>query len=172
MNTNLDTQSIVKHYQNFSEQYTKILENLSEEELNTVAFLNSWTVAEVVNHITKANDHGFLFLEGTNPERAVDERVPELKKMLLDYELKMESPDFILPDDRKFTKEESIKGIQKVFNELSLHIGNTELSELIDHDSPLGSITKWEIANFIVFHSKRHLHQIENIVNSLKKSKY
>lgn len=102
------------------------------------------------------------------PERPVDERVLELKNILLDYELKMESPNFILPDDRKFTKKESIEGIQKVFSELIIHLGNTELSELIDHDSPLGSITKWEIANFIMFHSQRHLHQIENIVKSLK----
>ena len=169
MNTTLDILSIVNHYQTLSEQYTKRLEDFSEEELNTVPFINSWSTAQVVNHITKANDHGFLFLEGTNPKRAVDERVPELKKILLDYESKMESPDSILPENRKFTKKESIEGIQKVFNELIIHIKNTELSELINIDSPLGSVTKWEIANFIVFHSQRHLHQIEKIVNSLKK---
>jgi len=168
MNANLDTKSITNQYQNLSEQYTKRLLGLSEEELNTIPFPESWTVAEVINHITKANDNSFLFLKGMIPERPVDERVLELKNILLDYELKMESPNFILPDDRKFTKKESIEGIQKVFSELIIHLGNTELSELIDHDSPLGSITKWEIANFIMFHSQRHLHQIENIVKSLK----
>lgn len=160
---------IIEHYKELSSQYTKILDELSEEELNTVPLINSWSAAQVVNHITKANDHGFLFLEGTNPERAVDERVSELKNVLLDYELKMESPDFILPDDRKFTKKESIEGIQKAFKQLITHLKDTNLSELIDTDSPLGSITKWEIANFIVFHSQRHLYQIEKIVNSLKK---
>lgn len=169
MNTILDIQSIINQNLNLSEQYSKRLQDLSEEELNTVPFPESWTVAEVVNHITKANDNSFLFLKGIIPERPADERVLELKNVLLDYELKMESPDFILPDKRKFTKKESIEGIQKVFYELNIHLENSELSELILHDSPLGSITKWEIANFIVFHSQRHLHQIEKIINSLKK---
>ncbi len=169
MNENVNTKPVVNQYKTLSDQYTKILESLTEKELNTIPFAKSWTAAQVVNHITKANDSGFLFSDGNKPERAIDERVLELKNILSDYELKMESPDFILPDKRKFTKKESIEGIQKVFNELIIHIENTELSELINHDSPLGSITKWEIANFIVFHSQRHLYQIEKIVTSLKK---
>ena len=62
MNANLDTKSITNQYQNLSEQYTKRLLGLSEEELNTIPFPESWTVAEVINHITKANDNSFLFL--------------------------------------------------------------------------------------------------------------
>ncbi len=152
-------------YSNLSGQYTKILESVSEQKLNTVPFPNSWSIAQVVNHITKANNYSFLLAEGSKPNRPFDERLPELKETLLDFTLKMDSPEFILPGDRIYTKQESIEGIQSAFNQLSNHIKSTDLSLQIDTNSPLGIVTKWEIANFIVYHSIRHLHQLENIIN-------
>lgn len=161
-------QRVTKHFTELSEQYTSVLKKLSEEELNQIPFLNSWSAAQVVNHITKANNHHFLFAKGRKPERFVDERVLEFKEILLNYELKMESPDFILPDTKYYSKEESIEGIQNAFKQLVIHLNSNELSLLVETNSPLGSITKWEIANFIVFHSQRHLHQLKQISKTLK----
>lgn len=80
----------------------------------------------------------------------------------------MKAPDFLIPENRIYSKKECIERIEKVFDELKFNTKNTNLEEVLDTDGPLGSITKWELINFIDFHSQRHLHQLEGIVKALR----
>lgn len=159
---------ILQSFESLREQYTELLGSLSEEEINKIPFPTSWPAAFLVDHITKANESSILKKIGRPAERAVDEQVPQFRTLFLDFELKMKTPDFLIPEDRMYSKKECIERIENVFNELKFNTKNTNLEEILDTDGPLGSITKWELINFIDFHSQRHLHQLKGIVKALR----
>jgi len=147
-------------------QYISILESMTDEQLNEVPSPGSWSAAQVVRHIVKANDSGFLFAPGTVPDRDIGLHIPDLKENFLNFEIKMQSPEFIIPENRFYTKQECLESIQMVFNNLIQNLPAIDLS--IEFEAPFGMTTKWELANFIVFHSQRHLNQLQNIQKSVR----
>ncbi|WP_194776251.1 DinB family protein [Pararhodonellum marinum] len=162
----LAIQLIASTYRNLSEQYTKILVDLDERKLNTIPFEGSWTAAQVIQHIGKANDCRFLFATGKQADRDIGEQIPNLERQFLNFEIKMTSPDFLVPENRLFSKQETLALIQHAFHALAENLPKSDLTPMLK--MPFGLITKWELANFIVFHSKRHLHQLGRIYEVLK----
>jgi hypothetical protein len=77
----------------------------------------------------------------------------------------MESPDFLVPESREYSKQETMGLIQTRFRTLAEELPKCDLTPILD--TPLGMVNKWELANFMVFHSRRHLHQLENIQKAL-----
>ncbi len=156
-----EIQQIIASYNVLYSKYTEILESLNEDELNTVPYADSWTAAQVIQHIGKANHGGFLSAPGDLTDRDIGELIPMLEREFMNFETRMSSPEFLIPEDRLYSKEETLNLIQGAFDSLSEKLPNADLSLILD--TPLGRVTKWELANFIVFHSKRHLHQLEKI---------
>lgn len=153
-------------YLHLSSQYLAILDKMTEEEINTVPAFGGWTAGQVVNHITKANNSKFFFAEGSKTDRAIDERIPELRRVFSDIENKMSSPEFIIPENRVYTKQESIEGIQQVFQALAENLPKSDLTQTIER--LFGKATKWETAHFVAIHSQRHLIQLEKIQRSFE----
>src|SRR5258706_241930 len=89
----------------FSELLATI-EALSEPALNTVPFTDSWTAAQLATHVTRSNSSiaQALDMEAKKAERNPGERVPELKEIFLDFTIKFQSPDFIIPAAGKYAK--------------------------------------------------------------------
>jgi hypothetical protein len=166
MITPKDLQIVATTYLDLSNQYTAILEPMSESELNIVPYSGSWTAAQVIQHIGKANHSGFLSVPGDQADRDIGELIPMLEKEFLNFNTKMSSPDFLVPESRGFSKHETMQLIQSVFQSLAEKLPGSDLTLILD--TPLGRITKWELANFIVFHSKRHLYQLEKIHKALQ----
>ena len=165
MENNLNTEPILQAYATLSEQYTAILESLSEQQINSRLNASGWTPGQVIQHIVKANNSSFLMAPGLELDRPVDQMIPELESTFLNFDIKMSSQDFLLPENTVVSKQESIMAIQNAFKTLSEQLPAARLDQILK--SPLGLITKWEVANFIIFHSKRHLHQLEQLKQQL-----
>ncbi len=79
----------------------KLLQTISvfsEEKFNTVPFEDSWTAAQVSDHILKSVS-GVLEMLYTNTKqtkRQPDEKAGAIRSMFLDFTTKMKSPDFVL----------------------------------------------------------------------------
>ena len=157
---------IANTYRDLSGQYTAILEPMDENELNRVPYTGSWTAAQVIQHIGKANHSGFLSAPGEKAIRDIGELIPMLEREFLNFDIKMSSPDFLVPANREYSKQETLDLIQTVFQSLAENLQDSDLTLILD--TPIGRVTKWELVNFIVFHSKRHLHQLEKIQKALK----
>lgn len=153
-------------YQQLSTEYIATLQKFNDDEINQIPNNVGWSAGQVISHITKANQSSFLGAKGEVCKRDIGENLAELELTFLNFDIKMESPDFILPDNKSFTTEECIFNITQCFQSLSNALDESEMDEILN--SPLGSLTKWEIANFMIFHSKRHLYQLKNIQKSLK----
>lgn len=166
MESSIKREEVINALKDTGRRYTSLLSSLNEKQLNTVPFEGSWTAGQVVRHIILANDSSILLKECKIADRDISERVPELKNLFLDFSIKMESPDFILPEKRNYDRKRLLERIGDTFEKLDTHARVADLSHLIE-ELPLGPITKWELINFMLFHSQRHVYQLENIRKKL-----
>ena len=87
-----------------TETINKLLQTISsfpEEKFNTVPFYGSWTAAQVSDHILKSAS-GIQKMLSTNTKpttRQPHEKIEAIKSMFLDFNTKMKSHEFVLPEN-------------------------------------------------------------------------
>jgi hypothetical protein len=146
-----------------------LISSLDEKEINTVPYKDSWTAAQLFQHVTKStNGMAKAIRKESKPAgRDAGERIPELKKTFLDFSIKLKSPDFIIPEAGPYEKQAVINALDKSFEQLKEGANNANLTEMIE-GLPFGPITKLELLHFVLYHTQRHLHQMEKICDALK----
>lgn len=143
---------------------TNLIISFSPEEMNMIPFKDSWTAAQVITHITKSNISitQALKMKAKASHRNPDVRVQELKDIFLDFNTKLQSPDFILPEKDVYDKETVFTKLEQSIARLTEESERVNLSEAIHHPA-FGDITKLELLHFVVYHTQRHIHQLKNI---------
>lgn len=159
---------ILDKVQNTTNELLQILQTLNEEKINEVPFENSWTAAQLTDHVTRSiNGMGeAMNMPGKFSDRKPDAKANELQVAFLNFDNKMKSPPFILPTQDVYKKDlllEKFKNAGIQFTSVSQQVN---LSELIDL-KPLGEYTKLEIIYFILYHTQRHIHQLKNILEKV-----
>ncbi|MFA6059548.1 MAG: DinB family protein [Taibaiella sp.] len=156
-----------------SQSLLHLANSFSEKGFNTIPFEGSWTAAQVIDHITKSNKSiaQALSLEGKPADRKPDERTPELAKIFLDFKTKLKSPDFILPTQDIYQKASLIATLESSIEKLKEGVGNTSLIDAIEHQA-FGEITKLELLYFVVYHTQRHMHQLQHIYEIVENKQY
>ena len=142
---------------------------LSEEQINTIPFKNSWTAAQLAIHITKSN-HGMaqaLAMEGKPALRKPDARVGQLKNTFLNYGITMKSPAFIEPAAGFYKKDYVVTALKKSNERLKEHAMVANLNDMINLPAAFGEITKLELFHFVIYHTQRHIAQLKNILKHL-----
>ena len=144
----------------------------NEENFNEIPFEESWTAAQVAQHIILSIENFPSVLAGKTEEtkRPVDQLIPMLKEIFMNFETKMKSPDFIKPTLKNYDLNEQLTKIRNVSAEISRSIEKHDLSRTcLDFEFPsLGFITGLESISFIIFHTQRHTHQLTEIHRFLK----
>jgi DinB superfamily len=160
---------ILVQYDKTADQLLRLVYSAGQEELNTIPFEGSWTAAQVVSHITQSNQSivQALNMPAKIAERKPDIRVEELKTIFLDFTTKLKSPDFILPKKDIYNREILITDLEKSIANLKEGSRKVNLSEAILH-AAFGDITKLELLHFVVYHTQRHIHQLQHIFQVLE----
>jgi hypothetical protein len=144
----------------------------STEDFNEIPFEESWTAAQVVQHIILSIENFPSVLNGKTEAttRPFDKLVPMLKDIFLNFQTKMKSPDFIKPTLKDYDLNEQLTKIRNVSVEIKRAIEKQDLSRTcLDFQFPtLGFITGFEAICFIIFHTQRHTHQLTEIHRFLK----
>lgn len=150
-------------------QLAALMLSVDEKKVNTVPYENSWTAPQLLRHVTKSINGmaKAMQMDGKPAERDPGERIGELKKVFLDFSKKMNSPEFIVPEEGPYEKQPAIDGLDKSFNQFKENVNSTNVNELVE-GLPLGPITKLEIIHFVLFHTQRHLHQMKKICDALE----
>ncbi|MEP6749853.1 MAG: DinB family protein [Bacteroidota bacterium] len=146
-----------------------LLAPLSEAEINTVPFKDSWTPAQLARHITKSNKGMAQALEmkGKPANRNPAEKIKELKDTFLNFSLKMKSPDFIVPEPGEYKKEAMLSSLKKSSEKLEENAAAANPNEMINLPAAFGEITKLELFHFVLYHTQRHIHQLKNIIQHI-----
>ena len=139
---------------------------VDEDKVNTILYEGSWTAPQLLRHVTKSINGmtKALHMDAKPAERNPGERIEELKKVFLDFSIKLTQPEFIVPEEMIYKKQASIEELNKSFNRFK---ESANLYELVE-GLPLGPITKLEIIHFVLYHTQRHLHQMKKICEALK----
>jgi len=144
-----------------------LLSSFNEKEMNTVPFEGSWTAAQVCRHLLKSETgmDELFYAPGKPVERKPDERADGFKELFLNFDIKMKSPDFIVPEDKDYNKEELTKPLEEAKNKMLEAMKKVNLNEdaSLPEEHPLTGSTKLELVHFITYHTMRHNHQLRKI---------
>src|ERR1700719_3881614 len=107
---------------------------LNNDEVNTVPYKDSWTAAMLFRHVSKSLNamSGALRTDSKPAERDPGEKIPELKKVFLDFSAKLKSHDFIIPENGPYEKQsiyEELKNSLRRFKESAVHANLSDLVE-------------------------------------------
>jgi hypothetical protein len=100
----------------------------------------------------------------------VDEKIGSVKKVFLNFDIKMQLPDVIVPSSWHFNKAVLINRLTKRINGIKDFIKKKEdLSPTcLDFELPnAGTLTRSEWIQFMTVHTVRHVNQLKRIVAEL-----
>lgn len=133
-----------KNIANTFKELNESLLSFSESELNIVPFEGSWTVGQVVRHLIMGCS-GFSKLCAGKTEKTTrkpDEKVKDVETLFFNYDIKMESPECIIPPNIEYNKNSLTLSLSKIENELLDVSENYDLT-LTCHDSEIPRFGKF-----------------------------
>lgn len=145
----------------------KIVSSMDNNALNTVPFAGSWTAGQILQHIIMSAGGFVEMINGPTKETTGNPREKEalLKSSFLNFDIKMKSPDFVCPPEKNYDKDEVLTALKAVEVGINKALSLNDLSPTcLAFELPgAGFLTRYESLCFIAYHSKRHLHQLENV---------
>ena len=165
----INTKALYDAYDECAVAMMEQVNQLTDSQLNSIPFHGSWSAGQVMEHVTKSNTGiaKALNIEGMAVGRNADAREPELREMFLDFSVKFQSPDFILPVRAHYEPKQVEEDFQNSLSLLKKVGDHANLEEAIKHPA-FGEITKLELLCFVKFHLQRHLLQLKKIVLALR----
>ena len=168
-----------------TEELTKLLSSTSKTELNTVPFEGSWTAGQLAKHVIKSNSgfwvssvkspsdipSGAKMLNGSvdDSPRKPDGLVEKIKSDLLNFNSKLQSPEFVQPEKIDYNEEDLLSSLAALNSKLIKSVQSLDLSKTCSaFELPVyGFLTRLEAVHFVIYHTQRHIHQLKNIIASL-----
>ncbi|GAA0890834.1 hypothetical protein GCM10009122_05130 [Fulvivirga kasyanovii] len=172
METTVDeiSKKLILKIDNTFDKMVHAITRFEEGQYNTVPFEGSWTAGQVVQHIIMSVAE-LPDKKTQAPQRSYDEKIDSIEKLFLDFGIKMESPEFIIPEYQTYDKTGQIMELKNIQHRHVETIRDTDLSALcVDFEFPtFGYLTRFEWFSFFVFHTQRHTVQVNNIYQYLSK---
>jgi hypothetical protein len=159
---------LLQEFEDATNAYLDIVTTLNQDEINTVPSPGSWTAAQVTEHL-RLSDNGMLqTLNGpVQPtQRPIDEMVPQLSATFLDFSTKLPSPDFIIPENKTYHRDNLIDTFKNGRAQLAKAIKEMDLSATC-YQPIFGEPTRYEVISFVIFHTLRHVNQVKHINEKL-----
>lgn len=164
---------IIQQVEATGKQLLQTISAFKPEQINAVPFEGSWTPGQVTNHILKSASGCLAVINGqTKPtERDAKEHIKTLKEIFLNFNIKMQSPDFVRPSNEPQNLGVLTSELEKTFTGISTTMQAKDNTETcLDFPMPqLGELTRAEWVWFSIFHTQRHINQLKNIFLVLNK---
>lgn len=162
----MDKSGLQQQIADVFESFITLLSPLSSEIINASPKQGSWTIGQLAQHVILATS-GVPDTKSKPAGRPYDQLEPSIKGTFLNYELKMQSPEFIAPEKRKYEREELLTALKKNKLELADIIKEKDLTELcLDMELPnWGYLTRFEWIKLITYHVERHTQQLKKLKN-------
>lgn len=151
-----------------TQELTGLLDALNQENLNRKPKAGGWSPGQVGDHLLKSYASVYVMTGQTEPtSRQPDEKVAAVKALFLDFGIRMESPEAILPSAAPLDKTELLTQLRQRIGQLLSVIGTADLSETcLDFAIPeYGPFTRLEWAWFNTYHTQRHVYQLTKILH-------
>ena len=143
------------------------LEAFTPDNFNRVPPLGGWTAGQVAEHmLLSAGVVEVIAGQTETTQRPADEKVGAIAAIFLDFSIKLQSPDFIIPAEKTYDQREMIDRLKTVWSKLKEGVRILNLNVLCtDFELPgMGRLTRLEWIWFYVFHTQRHLRQFNRLL--------
>jgi hypothetical protein len=148
-----------------------LLSKFEQDQINTVPFEGSWTAGQLAQHMVKANSGFADILRGPvkDIERKPDEVIPKIKNDFLNFDIKMTTPDFLVPEAKNYDKDELLSDLKNIRESVNDATETLDLTKTcMAFELPVyGYLTRQEAIAFVTCHTLRHTHQLKNIYQKL-----
>ncbi len=149
---------------------TKVIDT---ETYNQVPFEGSWTAGQVVEHIIVVGNGFDYLLNGPSEQtsRPIDIHVERIKTMFLNFDEKAIAAPHVTPAITDYNMQGHLAKLEDVKTSIIKAIDTLDLkATCMAFEIPtFGHFTRLEAVYFFLFHTKRHVHQLENMVKILNK---
>lgn len=171
----INLQELKSNSQATFEKFIQDAHSVDETLFNTVPFKESWTTGQVAEHVLKFQTGVAIALSNVKaqPNRSFDQYAGNIKNMFLDFGTKMDAPEFVRPGNELIDKNSLIKKLENTAQKILYLIGKEDLKLLCKGFMfpSIGELTGFELVNFVIYHTQRHIYQLENIIVYLKNKK-
>lgn len=160
-------QDLIAQIDETFEELLRLLSSFDRERINSFPFEGSWTAGQLARHLIKTGSRFVELLNGPVKEtgRKPDKMVGNIRKSFLNFDIKMTSPDFVVPEDTAYDKVDllsSLEGIKAAIIQAILTLDLTETCAAFELPI-LGYLTRLECIYFVIYHNQRHVRQLRNI---------
>lgn len=143
------------------------LASFSDEQFNTQPAYGGWTAGQVAQHMILSGGVAQVITGKTAPttDGQSDAHCPMIAGIFLDFSTKLQSPDFIIPAGGYHDKQDHLDKLGVIWDKIGEDIARLDLSfTCLDFEFPtVGPLTRLEWLWFYVWHTQRHLRQVNNI---------
>lgn len=157
---------VLTDFDHATNEFISALSSFTTEDFNTKRADGGWSAAQVGQHMNLSHGLGAL-LRGdvTDVDRDPAEHIPQIRKDFLDFETKMQSPGFVRPEDRHYDREELIASLKEKIADSKEAISTLDLNKACTDFVFPGSMpfTRLEWIYFLVYHTQRHTHQLQQL---------
>jgi hypothetical protein len=147
------------------------LSSFPQEQVNIIPFPGSWTVGQVGEHLLLSATGVLETINGAvePTKRDPAEKAGPIKKLFLDFGIKMTSPDFVEPSGEPKNKEALLYSLDKAMSGIRVVAESEDLTATcMSFEFPMfGHLTRLEWITFILAHVQRHVHQLNTIAGAL-----
>lgn len=147
------------------------LSKFDTAQVNAVPFQGSWTAGQLAEHMILSNSGFLQVINGpvTETDKPADFMVAQIRTDFLDFNVKYDSPKEIYPEDRTYNQPELLKSLKQIRDGISTSIADLDLTKTCSSFelSGYGFLTRLEAVYFVIYHTQRHLHQLNKIYSEL-----
>lgn len=151
-----------------------ILFLFSQEEFNIVPGKDRWSAGQTAQHLVLAcTGYPELFMGKTKKtDRRYDEKIKDIEALFLNFDIKMDSPDFLKPALIDYDKDAITASFLKIESDLLLAAQTSDLTlTCLDFELPgFSEFTIFEWISFALTHIQRHTKQLNTIFKQVAKS--
>ncbi len=171
MTANVDVNLPVTEFNDTFSELLKLVSSFDQEQINTKPGDEKWSAGQVAGHLIKANSGFARVLNGktAKTERKPDEKVDKIKADCSNFERKMTAPDFLVPEEKVYEREDLLRSLKKIKSEINEAVQSSDLTKTcLAFELPVyGYLTGFELLSFVTAHTQRHIHQLKRIYENL-----
>jgi len=161
-------QNLQELFEHTMQELQGLLGSLSEEQLNQVYIPGKWTPGQLGSHLYKSYASFYIMRGNTQAtDRAIDQKLPQIKAVFLDFEKRYPAPSDIIPSDDPVQKEELLAGLSTRIDQQRDVWQHDDLSRICtDFAIPeYGEFTRLEWLGLNTYHTIRHVTQIKKQIS-------
>ena len=160
---------LITEIERTTDELLQIIGGFEENKFNEMPFKDSWTPGQVAEHIYLSVAGILSTVKGSTGPTNRDPRqmVAPLRDVFLNFDIKMQSPDFILPSNDPKDKKSLMHSLKETWTGLARTAGTQDLyATCLDFDMPtIGPMTRLEWISFAVVHTQRHIWQLKKMTS-------